>query len=110
MNIVKTPQFSFVTDSTLTVENIFDVLKFMKSRWYGKLSRILAMPPSKKMEIKEHFSNEEDQLKAFIEYIYAFHPRMSWETLAGALYSMDEQEALEHLLAKGYFVKEQGKL
>ena len=86
-----------------------EVLKHLKSGWYGKLSRILAVPPPKKMEIKKGFSAEEDQLKAFIEYIHGFHPRMSWETLAGALYSMEEQEALEYLLAKGYCNYKQGK-
>ena len=94
--------------SSLTVENILEVLKHLKSRWYGKMSHILAMPPSKKMEIKQRFSTEEEQLKLFVEYIYAFHPRMSWETLAGALHSMEEKEALEFLKAKGYLIKRDG--
>ena len=95
-------------DHTLTVENIVGVLKLMKSRWYAKLSHILAVPPSQKMKIKQQYSSEEEQLKAFVEYIHTFHPRMSWDTLAGALHSMEEDEALEELQAKKYLLRKTG--
>ena len=74
----------------------------MKSRWYDKLSHILAVPPSQKMKIKQHFTSKQEQLKAFVEYIHAYHPRMSWSMVAGVLYSMQELRALEELMAKGY--------
>ena len=80
----------------------------MKSRWYDKLSHILAVPPSQKKTIKEHFTSEEEQLKAFVEYIHAYHPRMSWSMVAGVLYSMQELRALEELMAKGYLIKKKG--
>ena len=66
------------------------------------MAHILAMPTSRKMKIKELYSSKEDQLKAFVKYIYAFHPSMSWRLLAGILHSMEEHEALEELRAKKY--------
>ena len=90
------------TDPSLTIENIVGVLKLMKSRWYNKMAHILAMPISKKMYIKEQYSSKENQLRAFVEYIYSFHPSMSWGLLAGILHSMEEHEALEELQARNY--------
>ena len=80
----------------------------MKSRWYDKLSHILAVPASKKTEIKQQFPSSDGQLRAFVEYIHAFHPRMSWDTLAGVLHSMEEHKALAELRAKGYLKTESG--
>ena len=91
-----------MTDPSLTIENIVGVLKLMKSCWYKKISHILAMPVSKKIYIKEHSSSEEDQLRAFVEYIYSFHPSMSWCLLAGVLHSMEEHEALKELQTSNY--------
>ena len=80
----------------------------MKSRWYNKMSHILAVPTSIKMRIKQQYSSKEDQLKAFVEYIYAFHPCMSWELLAGVLHSMEEHKALEELRVKNYLDYKKG--
>ena len=82
----------------------------MKSRWYDKISYILAMPVSKKIEIKRRFSTSEQQLQAFVEYIHSFHPRISWDMLAGVLYSMEEHEALEKLTTEGYLTTKKGTL
>ena len=90
------------------MENIFEVLKLMKSRWYDKMSHILAMPVSRKRKIKQQFSTSEEQLKAFVEYIHSFHPRMSWDMIAGVLYSMEEHKALEKLTMKGYLKTKKG--
>lgn len=81
----------------------------MKSRWYNKISQILAVPASKKIAIKKQHSTEEAQLKAFVEYIYAFHPCMSWGLLAGVLHSMEELEALKELQARNYLVFKKGR-
>ena len=91
-----------ITDASLTIENIVGVLKLMKNRWYKKMSHILAMPVSKKIYIKEHYTSEEAQLRAFVEYIYSFHPSTSWCLLAGVLHSMEEHEALEELQRRNY--------
>lgn len=80
----------------------------MKNRWYNKFSHTLAVPVSQKKKIKQIFTSEEKQLKAFVEYIYAFHPHMSWSTVAGVLYSMQELRALEELKTKGYLIKKKG--
>lgn len=74
------------------------------------MSHILAMPVSKKIDIKRQFSIPEQQLKAFVQYIHSFHPRISWDMLAGALYSMEEHEALEKLTTKGYLTARKGTL
>ena len=91
-----------MTDASLTIENIVDVLKLMKNRWYNKMAHILAMPVSKKIYIKEHYTSEEARLRAFVEYIHSFHPSMSWCLLAGVLHSMEEHEALEELQRRNY--------
>ena len=80
----------------------------MKSRWYNKIAHILAVPTSRKIKIKEQFSSKEDQLKAFVKYIYSFHPAMSWRLLAGILHSMEEHEALEELRARNYLTFQKG--
>ena len=91
-----------MTDASLTVDNIIGVLKLMKNGWYNKMAHILAMPASKKISIKVQYSSKEDRLRAFVEYIHAFHPSMSWGLLAGILHSMEEHEALEELLTRKY--------
>ena len=72
------------------------------------MAHILAMPTSRKMRIKEQYSSKEDQLKAFVKYIYAFHPSMSWRLLAGVLHSMEEHEALEELQTRNYLTFKKG--
>lgn len=73
------------------------------------MAHILAMPTSKKIEIKEQYSSVEDQLRAFVEYIYSFHPSMSWCLLAGVLHSMEEHEALKELQARNYLLLKEAK-
>ena len=97
-----------MADASLTVDNIVGVLKLMKNGWYNKMAHILAMPASKKKSIKEQYSSKEDQLRGFVEYIYSFHPSMTWCLLAGILYSMEEHEALEELQARNYLTFRKG--
>ena len=80
----------------------------MKSRWCDKMSHILAVPQSVKSKIKQQFSTPDEQLKEFVQYIYNFHPQMSWNLLAGVLYSLEEQRALEKLTSQGYLKAKNG--
>ena len=74
------------------------------------MSHILSVPVARKRKIKQQFSTPEEQLKVFVEYIHSYHPRMSWDMLAGVLYSMEEHKALEKLTTEGYLTAKKGIL
>ena len=95
------------------MEYVADVLSLLERNWYdlspgGGLSLCghLDVPSSKEFEIRGHHQSR--QLVSLSAYIVQFIPGISWEVIAGSLYSCCEERALQ--AAKRYTKREEGKL
>ena len=85
-----------------------NVMNKMKSNWYGvfSLSSHLDIPLSMRDEIKQIYQSLTQQHIALANYCISLMPGFSWSRFAGALYSLDEEVALE--AAKRYITKDKG--
>ena len=98
-----------MSDSSLTVKNVADILNMMNKNWYGyaSLSGHLNVSESKCKKIKEHKTQTEQHV-ALAHHCVSTLPGFSWVRLAGTLYYCGEERALE--AAKRYLKKEKGAL
>ena len=92
------------TDPTFTVEAVATVIKTVKD--WSRLSYNLEIPDSVTQRIQEKHHKSEQHTK-HAEYIVKLLQGASWETLAGALYCISEEGALE--AARSYVQKEKGR-
>lgn len=91
------------------------VMSMMKRRWGDQppgggysLADQLGVPWSKQVEIRQQHHSLSQQQVALARYTVDFLPRISWSTLAGALYYCEEKAALQ--AAGRYIKREEGKL
>ena len=84
------PLFS---DTSLTVENVTRVWEKVGD-WYWVVVS-LNIPQSKRGEISRQHSSEREKRCAAGVYWLQTSPDVSWERLAGALYYLGEEEAVE---------------
>ena len=55
----------------------------------------LAVPESKLEEIRQHYSTDDLRKEALCKYWLEYMPNASWDTLAGQLFYMGEDSALQ---------------
>ncbi len=82
------------------------VLKTTKG-WYGGFADSMAIPWPIQERIKTNFSTVDEQKRALVKYWVDTLHDAAWTTLAGVLYQMEEQSALDDALK--YVRTERGK-
>ncbi len=82
------------------------VLKTTKG-WYGGFADSMGIPWPIQERIKTNFSTVDEQKRALMKYWVETLHDAAWTTLAGVLYQMEEQSALDDALK--YVRTERGK-
>ena len=88
---------SLCADSTLTINNLRTVTSSVRN-WYdlGNYRYGLGVPRLVLDEIRDNpATTEEDKRTEVLLYFLRNVPMASWEMVAGALYSMEEERALQ---------------
>ena len=88
---------SLCVDSTLTINNLRTVTSSVRN-WYrlGNYYHGLGVPYPVLGEIRANPAmTEEDKRTEVLLYFLRYVPMASWERVAGALYSMKEERALQ---------------
>jgi len=86
---------SYVTEPTLTCENILEVLKSVDPKLWDDLAFALRVPASIRDQITKQFHTPEQKREALVTYWLQVVPNASWEMLAGALYFWENSKAVE---------------
>ena len=86
---------SYVTEPTLTCENILEVLKSVAPKNWDDLAFALRVPVSKRDQITQQFRTPEQKREALVTYWLQVVPDACWEMLAGALYFWKYDKAVE---------------
>ena len=88
----------FLSDGTLTTSNVCQALASVKD-WHrlGYYASGLRVPPAVGDDIQDNRPNKTEEEKKTEMLVYYLHtvPQASWQTIAGALYYMEEVTALE---------------
>ena len=88
----------FLSDGTLTTSNVCQALASVKD-WYslGVYNGGLGVPVAVGYGIRDNRPNKTEEEKKTEMLVYYLHtvPQASWQTIAGALYYMEEVTALE---------------
>ena len=88
---------SLCADSTLTINNLRTVTSSVRD-WYdlGNYHYGLGVPPHVLVEIRANPAmTEEDKRTEVLLYFLRNDPMVSWERVAGVLYHMKEERALQ---------------
>ena len=93
---------SLPLESTLTLENLINVLADVKDWSIIGLPRWLGIPDSKVNELQKTYPDVTQRQSAIIQLFLEKHPAPSWEIICYGLYLEVEYEALEVLQNK-YF-------
>ena len=86
---------SLPLESTLTLENIINVLADVKDLSFGILPLLLRIPDSKVKELEKTYPDLTQRQSAIIQLFLEKHPAPSWELICWGLYMEGEYEALE---------------
>ena len=103
---------SWYTDPSLTVENVVRVISATRGEWadgvyaYGLAGELL-VPLTVQNKIKKQYTSVEDQKVALAKYWLRIVFNASWPTLIGALYFLNEREALD-ICVKDYLDQDKG--
>ena len=88
----------FLPDGTLTTSNVCQALASVKD-WHslGYYNGGLCVPPAVGDDIRDNRPNKTEEEKKTEMLVYYLHtmPQASWQTIASALYYMEEVTALE---------------
>ena len=80
-------------DMTFTTRNVLRAVREVKDT--DELAHCLALPDSKRDEIKRQFSSVPQQVKAYINYFMEHDPEASWREVIITLDWMREKEAAD---------------
>ena len=89
---------SLCADSTLTINNLRTVTSSVRDRYHlGDYYNGLGVPGPVLREIRDNpaMTTEEDKRTEVLLYFLRNDPMASWERVAGALYNMKEERALQ---------------
>ena len=71
-------------DSTLTTDNLMEVVKGVENR-LDDLGLSLGMPESKRRKIGSLYHSDHQRMEAVLDYYVKYHPAPSWKQFAGKL-------------------------
>ena len=88
---------SLPADPTLTINNLRLVFTSSVQNWWrlGNYVSGLGVPPPVLHEIRDNAILTEDKMAAMLQYFLNNVPMASWQKVAGALYWMEEETALQ---------------
>ena len=96
-------------DSTLTVDAATRVVLITTKDWYGEFADAMGIPWTIQEQIRGNIqSSVDDHKRAMMEYWVTTLHDASWITLAGVLYFLGEESALQE--AKKFRKKRKGTL
>ena len=90
-----------LSDATLTVSNLNEVLEEVIDLKVRCLADYIDIPEPKQREITNHHSNESQRKHAIMEEFINNHPAPSWRLVAEGLYKNKDNRAL-HIVTLKY--------